>query len=703
MAAKLRSSDISIEIIQFYPDTLMNLECLILFKYDRTSKLIQFENFFELKATKFEFVHKSHNKDAIVDFKIYGGGDRKIYIGGGNIIIKNSLFNHYTMKQYERNYTCILTQAGKEFLFPCKRPENDNASIRLEILIKNNNFLKEAISDTLGKMIIINELENDEVNIKNDSQISVESKKLNFNKKENDWKSMEIEIDEKQKTYFSNILNLSPINKKVDFNTNNFEKLSTLGNDNFDEINDDIKADLLYKDNSHFDSFFERPELYYRSDYPQKKDLSETKSKQDQKNVLIHDLFAFKDLYYEKFNRMKEYTAKLRSLHSNYKFQLYKMKLKYKKLSLMREIVTDKHKKLNIVNFTHSSLTTKQREINSSLFDFFKKTFKIKYNKIDIMKNIQSKYKEKDIKDVLVKVMARCSVSSLKLLTKERLASLIEINKKIEFFKLNELLEIMHPQTFKMDNSISEERLNQEEFDLLYKNKRPMHMNLFDKGNKRKSTIRKSVLYTNSKNNSIVLPGNNNNNNNMNSTFTDLVNHTRSNIRDIALAVSSKGGLVNVNSTKMEFTELGESTEDNDLADYLDEWLCINPEYKPVELIKLNDNFYKIKEEKFVLEKNEQTDDYYAITSKGKIDFSDFLKKHAKKVYKNMNKIVIDEKIIEMRTKLLTEKKLLFNNSISSNDNIKTDKANSSVNREIGNIRKNKKESNFSFKNTNKY
>lgn len=641
---KLRSSDISLEIVQFYPDTLMNLECLILFKYERTSKLIQFENFFEIKATKFEYVHKYNNKDANVDFKIYGGGDRKVYIGGGNIIIKHSLFNHSSVKSYVRNYTCILTQGGKDFLFPCKRPDNDNASIRLEIVIKNNNLLKAPISDTLGKMVIVNQLENDDVNIKNDSQNSADNSKknLNFTRKVNEWSRLEQEIDEKKKNTIVNEMNkMSPISKKAENFNFNIEKFN-LVNDNLEELNEDIKEDLLYEDNSHFDSFFENPELYYRSDYPTKKDLSETKSKQDQKNVLIHDLYGFKDLYYEKFKRMRENTVKLRMLMNNYKFQLFKMKKKYNKLCSIRELTTDANKSLNIVNSTQVNLLKKQKEINANLFDFFKKTFKIKYNKIDILKSIQSKYKEKDIKEVLIKVMKLISLKSLKLLTKEKLSSFMIINKKYDFIKVSEILEVTCPKTFKMDENFNDNKLSQEEFDKIYKNKKVEVMAQKRRSSsKRKSTIRKSVLISSSKNTSYI---------------NDMTNDNKFNeLHQLALQSKYLDGNNFV-------TKLTESSEEIGLIEYIDEWLVNNPDFKPFEIQKLSSNLYKINNVKLVIETetlDNSINNYFAITQKEKLPLDSFLVKVGKKFFKNLNKNV------SLNYSLLKEKEKNFSTTKS--------------------------------------
>ena len=111
----MRSSELSLEITQFYPDTLMNLECLILFKYKTASKLIQFENFFEQKPPKFEFVHKENNQNAYIDYKIYGGGDRKVFLGGGSVKLIHSLFNHSSIKLIDILAFLLMTEESSYF------------------------------------------------------------------------------------------------------------------------------------------------------------------------------------------------------------------------------------------------------------------------------------------------------------------------------------------------------------------------------------------------------------------------------------------------------------------------------------------------------------------------------------------------------------------------------------------------------------
>jgi hypothetical protein len=601
----MRSSELSLEITQFYPDTLMNLECLILFKYKTTSKLIQFENFFEQKPPKFELVHKENNQNAYIDYKIYGGGDRKVFLGGGSIKLIHSLFNHSTVKLIERGYTCILTNDGREFLFPFNNSSIDknNANFRMEITIKNNLY-KEKVGSLFGKVDIINNHESDSVHILNESEEEsflgnnsmITKLKSNKANSTNIHKSQEIMKKKEEITKL--IYTLSPINKQsIDIILKN------------KDINNESNFEPFFEEKeSNFDSFLERPEIYGKANYPPKKDFSAAKSSYEQKIVLLHDLFNNKEGYYLQYNKNIERQRKLRDLIFEYQSQLLKQQKKLSKLREIRNQLTEKSSSLNIIDKFNSNILSNDLKIQSMTTFFLKRIFSIKYSKGDVYRGIQSKYKEKDIKEVLLKAFDKINFSTIKLLSKEKLNKFISLNTKFNFISNDLIRNIVEPENFKLDQADTiENKLTQEDFDLLYKNKK-QNINDTSRNSFRKKTVIKQS-FTGIRNNSFVMKSD-----------------KTANILEIDFIEKSN--------------DLKNKSFDNDLNEYIEEFLDNHPNFKAYELERLDMFLYKINNEKFILERGNETDkdSFYAITSKGRVSLSVLLKKHSKLIYKNLNK-----------------------------------------------------------------
>lgn len=614
-----RNSDVSLEIIQFYPDTLMNLECLIVFKYEGQTKLLQFENFYEHKQTKFEFSHKENNKNALVDFKIYGGGDKKIFIGGGSVNISHSMFNHNTIKIFERSYSCILTQGGKEFLFPFNYPINDNACIRLEIVVKNNNLFKQPNSLCLGNIVIVNHLESDEVHVLNESceesgAEMMNQNKTNFEEKTDLKESVNAKpnIDIYEITRLIN--NLSPINKQsIDFfkNTSSNQTDNNLDNSKFDTFFDEEKE-------SNFDSFLDRPAIFNKTTYPPKKDYSQAKSPYSQKVVLLHDLYANKETYCTQFVKAVENAEKLRNIILNYQFLLFKMKKKHHKLHQLKLKLAEKVSQLNMTDKVNSTTLKNESVIHGGVLNLLKKIFSVKFNKIDVLKGIQSKYKEKDIKELLVKVMKKVSDSSIKLLCKEKRESYVNLNKRLKFTDEEELERFINPSTYKLISDIPESKLSQEEFDAIYKPKKISNHENSRYSIRKKSKIRKSFI---------------------GSRRSMSINGTMTIKDDAASRFPDKQALSNVVNEKGQDSESELSCSlDRELDEAMESFLTNNTNYRPFEVLKIGDNLYELDGERFVFDREKANpSELEIVTKSGKQPFTSLLKRHAKVYYKDLS------------------------------------------------------------------
>lgn len=601
---------VAVEVVEFYPDTLISLECLIIFKYKDKTSMCQFENFYEIKSFIFEFEHISTYSDLIINFQIYGGGHEKVFVGEGNIELKQNLFNSVSRFYCtEKNNSFLLTKSGRDFLFMNKMSEfyYNNCYVRTLIEITNNDFkdVKINFKDLVKKIEIINNKESDEVNILNES--SEEKKDENYY---NDPFLNKAELDE----YLNNkFIKLSPINKKED---------DSRVNDKIEEFNDDIK-EHLFDDNTHFDSYFNNPELYYRDDYPKKKDLSETKSLWEQKKVLIHDLISFEEIHLEKSAKLFQNLLKLKEHCDRYKFKY----LKQAKLNkLLKHIKSCNKEKINILNNIDKMQTTLingNKHITKNIFGFLKKAFSVKYDQNDIHKTIQTKYKEESIKNILIKCFKKCDIKSFNYLGEEKLKTFIALNNKLNLIDHNKLQETVNKK-YTANANINEDNecLDQIKFDHIYKN--------VDSNRNRVNINRESKL----KSKSLII--------------TD--HSVRKSFLNQSIINNDFSEVAQIMSKNLENSTISEDETDKTFFNIVDNWIGKNPNYRSIEFSKLSENIYEYNKEKFILNRlnSSFTDNdslsssnletkFEILTKDGKYSVEEFLKKHCRKKFKNQN------------------------------------------------------------------
>ena len=451
----------------------------------------------------------------------------------------------------------------------------------------------------------MNNLESDSVHILNESEEEslFENNSMITRLKSNKSTNMNIqktqEIVKKKEEITKLIYTLSPINKQ------SIEIILK----NKDIHNDSNFEPFFEEKESNFDSFLERPEIYGKANYPPKKDFSAAKSSYEQKIVLLHDLFNNKEGYYLQYNKNIERQGKLRNLISDYQSQLLKQQKKLSKLREKRNKLTEITSVLYINDKFNNNILANDLKIQCGTTNFLKRIFSIKYSKSDIYRGIQSKYKEKDIKEVLLKAFEKMNYSTIKLLSKEKLNKFISINAKFNFIPNEVIRNITEPEYFKLDQVDStENKLTQEDFDLIYKNKK-QNINDTSRNSFRKKTVIKQS-FTGIKNNSFAMKSD-----------------KTANLLEIDCIEKSE--------------EIVNKSLDNDLNEYIEEYLDNHPNYKVYELERLDMFLYKINnDEKFVLERGNESDKdmFYALTKKGRVSLSFLLKKHSKIIYKNLNK-----------------------------------------------------------------